>query len=164
MPYIEPSRDQVAALQQRGIDGPVEMLNLLRFREIADYSRSPQLAPDGELSGAEAYAEYSRCTIPHLQRVGAEVVWMGRGGAAMIGPLDERWDVAFQVVRLTKYPPGMPWIHVAAAGAAGGGGLLQAAKLGLKTVAVGGGAAGGAEPSVRIGSLEELPRAVEGLL
>lgn len=77
---------------------------------------------------------------------------------------DERWDVAFQVVRLTKYPPGMPWIHVAAAGAAGGGGLAQAAKLGLKTVAVGGGAAGGAEPSVRIGSLEELPRAVEGLL
>lgn len=100
MPYIEPSRDQVAALQQRGIDGPVEMLNLLRFREIADYSRSPQLAPDGELSGAEAYAEYSRCTIPHLQRVGAEVVWMGRGGAAMIGPLDERWDVAL----LVRYP------------------------------------------------------------
>lgn len=100
MPYIEPTQANGEALLRRGIAGPVEMLNLLRFREVADYSRSPHLAPDQPVSGTEAYAEYSRCTIPHLEAAGGEVVWMGRGGAPMIGPLEERWDLAL----LVRYP------------------------------------------------------------
>lgn len=98
--HVEPTQDQVRALQQRGVEGPVQMLNLLRFREVADYTRSPELAPDEPLSGAEAYAEYSRNTMPRLADVGAEVVWMGRGGAALIGPGEERWDLAL----LVRYP------------------------------------------------------------
>ena len=100
MPYIEPTQDNGAALVRRDIPGPVEMLNLLRFRAVADYSRSPELAPDEPVSGAEAYAEYSRCTIPHLEAAGGEVVWMGSGGPPMIGPLDEPWDLAM----LVRYP------------------------------------------------------------
>ena len=98
--HVEPTEDQVRALRERGIEGPVQMLNLLRFREVADYSRSPDLAPDEPVSGAEAYAEYSRHTMPRLAEVGAEVVWMGRGGRPLIGPDDERWDLAL----LVRYP------------------------------------------------------------
>ena len=100
MPHLEPTQDQVRALRARDIDGPVEMLNLLRFRAVADYADLPQLAPEREVSGAEAYEEYSRHTLQHLARRGGEVVWMGRGGAALIGPADERWDLAV----LVRYP------------------------------------------------------------
>ncbi len=98
--HVEPTQDQGRALRERGIDGPVQMLNLLRFREVADYSRSPELAPDAPVSGAEAYAEYSRHTMARLDAAGAEVVWMGRGGDPLIGPADERWDLAL----LVRYP------------------------------------------------------------
>lgn len=98
--HVEPTQDQVRALQERAAAGPVEMLNLLRFREVADYSRSPQLRPDEPISGAEAYAEYSRHTMPRLDAVGAEVVWMGRGAGPLIGPPGERWDLAL----LVRYP------------------------------------------------------------
>lgn len=98
--HVEPTQDQVRALRARGIEGPVEMLNLLRFREVADYSRSPELEPDEPVSGAEAYAEYSRHTMGKLDAAGAEVVWMGRGGEPLIGPAHERWDLAL----LVRYP------------------------------------------------------------
>jgi len=42
----------------RGIAGPVVMLNLLRFRAIADYSASPELAPSLPISGAAAFDRY----------------------------------------------------------------------------------------------------------
>lgn len=100
MPHLEPTQDQVRALRVRDIDGPVEMLNLLRFREVADYGDLPELAPDTEVSGAEAYEEYSRHTLQHLARRGGEVVWMGQGGMPLIGPVDERWDLAL----LVRYP------------------------------------------------------------
>lgn len=99
--HIEPTQDQVRALRERGVEGPVEMLNLLRFREVADYRRSPELEPDEPVSGAEAYAEYSRHTMARLDAAGAEVVWMGRGTGPLIGPAaDERWDLAL----LVRYP------------------------------------------------------------
>jgi hypothetical protein len=34
------------------------MLNLLRFREWADYSKFPDAAPDGPISDAQAYDRY----------------------------------------------------------------------------------------------------------
>lgn len=100
MPHIEPTADQLRDLLARDLDGPVEMLNLLRFREVADYSRSPELAPDEDISGPEAYAEYSRHTMHRLAAVGADVVQMGRGAAPLIGPADERWDL----VLVVRYP------------------------------------------------------------
>ena len=42
--YLDPTDDDARRLFQRGIEGPLLMLNLLRFREIADYSDFPDLA------------------------------------------------------------------------------------------------------------------------
>ena len=49
---LDPSDESARALFRRGIEGPVTMLNLLRFREWADYSGFPELAPPQPISGA----------------------------------------------------------------------------------------------------------------
>ena len=51
--YIEPTDENGRQLFDRGITGPVSMLNLLRFREIADYSANPDLASSEPISGRQ---------------------------------------------------------------------------------------------------------------
>jgi uncharacterized protein (DUF1330 family) len=90
--YFEPTQLFGRALVVRGIRGDVVMLNLLRFREIADYSESPELAPEDPISGAEAYDRYIAHALPHLRRSGGDLLFMGEGGPLLIGPEGERWD------------------------------------------------------------------------
>jgi uncharacterized protein (DUF1330 family) len=90
--YLEPTQEAGLALMQRGLDGPVVMLNLLRFRAVADYSGFPGLAPDTPISGAEAYQRYMDHTMPFLLESGGEVLFFGEGGRYLIGPAEERWD------------------------------------------------------------------------
>lgn len=73
------------------------MLNLLKFREIADYSKSPGLAPPKSISGREAFQLYYDHTLPHLQESGGEVLFIGDGGGFLIGPESERWDLVMLV-------------------------------------------------------------------
>lgn len=94
--HIEPTQEQLEALAARaGDEGPVFMLNLLRFKEHADGVD----AGEG-ISGQEAYARYAAAAAEHVERVGAEVVWAGACGPALIGPSAEAWDVAAVV----RYP------------------------------------------------------------
>ena len=95
--YIEPTQAQAAAYFGAPNEGPVVMLNLLRFREMADYSKHPDLAPDRPISGAEAYARYGAHTLPFLIEAGGEVLFQGTAGACLIGPTDERWDLVLLV-------------------------------------------------------------------
>jgi uncharacterized protein (DUF1330 family) len=92
-PTFEAGRDFV----MRGIAGPVVMLNLLRFRAVADYSATPGLAPDAPISGAQAYDLYVAHTQPHLAASGGELMLLGEGGPWLIGPDGERWDRAMLV-------------------------------------------------------------------
>jgi len=50
--YLEPTQAAGRAFFERNIGGSVAMLNLLRFREVADYSSAPHLAPAAPISGA----------------------------------------------------------------------------------------------------------------
>jgi hypothetical protein len=95
--YSSPTQEQGRALFDRGISGSVVMLNLLRFRPVADYSATPALAPKLPISGEEAYRLYFEHTLPYLRASGGEVVFYGRGGDFLIGPTDERWDAAMLV-------------------------------------------------------------------
>ena len=92
MSILAPTDATAAALIARGIDTPVTMLNLLKFREIADYSASPELAPTGPVSGAEAYARYTAAIAPLLAASGGDVLFEGNGGAWFIGPEGAGWD------------------------------------------------------------------------
>ena len=95
--YLEPTQESGREFMLRGIEGEVFMLNLLRFREIADYSATPELEPGTPRSGAGAYDLYIEHTLPHLRESGGDVQFMGEGGSFLIGPADERWDMVLLV-------------------------------------------------------------------
>jgi hypothetical protein len=97
IPHLEPTQAAGRDFVMRGLDGPVYMLNLLRLREIADYSATPELTPPAPISGAEAFRRYIRHTLPYLRESGGEVVFLGTGGPWLIGPAQERWNMAMLV-------------------------------------------------------------------
>ena len=78
--YVEPTDESGRLDFQRGPTGPVTMLNLLRFREGADYSARRELAPNEPISGREAYRRYAIHTLPFLTGEGGELQYLGAGG------------------------------------------------------------------------------------
>jgi hypothetical protein len=95
--YLEPTQQSGRAFVMRNILGEVVMLNLLRFRDVADYAASPELAPEQPISGVEAYDRYMMHTMPYLAESGGELLFLGAGGPYLIGPEGERWDRAMLV-------------------------------------------------------------------
>ena len=65
--HIAPARAQFEAFKALPRDAPVEMLNLVRFREVAAYPAAHPRAAEG-LTGAEAYALSGRDSGPVLAR------------------------------------------------------------------------------------------------
>ena len=86
---INPDRDQFDAFKALPRDTPLNMLNLVRVREWADYG------DDRRVSGMDAYRAYGTGSKPVLARVGGHVLWRGSMEAMFIGPRDERWDFCF---------------------------------------------------------------------
>lgn len=97
--YIDPEREQFEAFKALDRDQPIEMLNLVKFRERAAYPAEHPLASAG-LTGAEAYSNYGIDTAPIIARLGASIVWRGSMQAVLIGPGDEHWDEVF----VARYP------------------------------------------------------------
>lgn len=95
--YIDVTQEAGRAFFMDAPSGPVEMLNMLRFRETADYSAFPALAPESPISGREAYARYAAHTKPFLQQAGSEVIYAGQGAGFLIGPQEARWDLVLVV-------------------------------------------------------------------
>jgi uncharacterized protein (DUF1330 family) len=83
--HIEPTDLQVAELMAaaQGNDGPVAMLNVLKFRED---------------SGRDSYLRYAQEVQPHLDRVGASIVYVGDAGGVVIGDTDSAWWDSMLVV------------------------------------------------------------------
>ena len=95
--YLEPTQESGRAFVMRQMTGPVVMLNLLRLRETADYSATPELAPSAPISGAAAFQRYIDHTLPFLRESGGDLLFLGSGGRLLIGPSSEHWDVAMLV-------------------------------------------------------------------
>ncbi len=92
--YIDPERDQFNAFKALPRDVPVMMLNLVKYRDQANYD-------DGrEATGAEAYAAYGRESAPVFERVGGEIIWRGEPQVMLIGPFEKQWDEIF----VARYP------------------------------------------------------------
>lgn len=99
MQTVELTGDAVAAADAAiPADTAVYMVNLLRFRDRADYGDRTDIAP---CSGQEAYLQRY---VPAFDRVadgaGTEIVWLGAVLAGLIAPPDERWHVA----AIVRYP------------------------------------------------------------
>lgn len=95
--FLEPTQESGALLFNRGITGEIIMLNLLRFREIADYSSNPELCPKSPISGKAAFQKYIDHTLPFLERSGGKLLLLGEGGEYFIGPGNEKWDLVMLV-------------------------------------------------------------------
>ena len=77
-----------------GDDDPILMVNLLKFKDKAEYE-------DGRatnLTGREAYEIYVTETREHLANVGAELILGGEVNGLLWGDVEELWD-AFGVAR-----------------------------------------------------------------
>jgi hypothetical protein len=91
--YIDPSRENWQRFKDLPRDRPIHMLNLIKFRELADY-------PDGHpnhgqgLTGREAYAIYAERFQELVADDGAAMVWEGPLECVVTGPEGE-WDEAF---------------------------------------------------------------------
>jgi uncharacterized protein (DUF1330 family) len=99
MSHIDPTRAQFDAFKALDRDHPIEMLNLVRLKDRAEYPADHPLAGDG-LSGADAYRNYGRESGPVFSRVGGSILWRGDFQAMLIGPADEAWDHVF----IARYP------------------------------------------------------------
>ena len=77
--------------------GKIVMLNLMRFKELADYSSLEAIAPESPISGKEAYTQYLECVLPLFTKAGAKVLFYGNAGAFLIGPGTEFWDAMLLV-------------------------------------------------------------------
>lgn len=95
--HLDPTDASVRALLDKAITGPIVMLNLLRLRDIADYSTHPELEPLEPISGAAAYQKYIEHTEPYLTSTGGSILLLGTASSYFIGPQEERWDVVMLV-------------------------------------------------------------------
>ena len=95
--FLEVTDEQGARFFGSARPGEVVMLNLLRFREWADYSHAPQLEPEGRVSGAQAYRRYMDAIEPILTASGGALMFAGNADHFLVGPSDERWDFAMLV-------------------------------------------------------------------
>ena len=93
---VFPPAEQAAAFFGGADDGPFVMVNLLKFKDRAEY-------PDGsdsELSGREAYARYGAGVRACLEAVGGKALYAGAVTDLLIGEVEEPWDM----VALAQYP------------------------------------------------------------
>ena len=93
MPHIDPSRENWTLFKSLPRDTPIRMLNLIRFKELADYPEGHPNHGQG-LTGAEAYAIYREGFQALASTSGAARVWEGALESVVTGPADE-WDEAF---------------------------------------------------------------------
>lgn len=63
--HLEPTREAGRALFTRVISGSVAMLNQVRFRAVADYSATPELARASPISGLAALED--SCLLPLIE-------------------------------------------------------------------------------------------------
>lgn len=89
---ITPNREQFVELASAPDEGPVVMLNLLKFKAPAD--------GDGAESGAAEYRRYGEAAVEMVEARGGKVLWAGHADQILIGDPDEDWD---QVI-LVQYP------------------------------------------------------------
>ncbi len=100
--YLDPTRETFAQLKKLPMDHPVDMLNLISLRDVALYQ-------DGrEATGAQAYAAYGQESGPIFRKVGGEIIWSAEPQFMLIGPSEERWDIAF----VARYPTGQAFLDM----------------------------------------------------
>lgn len=93
---LMPQPEQAKAFFAGDHAGPMVMVNLLRFKERAEY-------PDGsnaDWTGKQAYLVYGAAVQKCLEMVGGRAVFSGDVTGLILGQVEELWDM----VALAFYP------------------------------------------------------------
>lgn len=93
---IEPTPEQRKRFFDAPEDGPFTMVNLLKFKDKAEYEDGS----DAELSGRDAYMRYGAAVQKCIADVGARNLSSGMVTGLMLGEVEELWDM----VALVQYP------------------------------------------------------------
>ncbi len=96
---IDPTRAQFDAFKALPRDQPIQMLNLVRVKAVADYPSDHPNHGKG-MSGLDAYRAYGRESAALFSSVGGRQIWAGKPQTVVTGPEEERWDLAF----IAEYP------------------------------------------------------------
>lgn len=85
---IAPTDDQLQAFLAADWQGPLTMINLLKFADQADYGEADEPARTGE----EAYTLYSELATPFVMGVGGSLLFSSDISQVLIGEASENWD------------------------------------------------------------------------
>ena len=99
---IYPTREQIRTLLEHPSDAPIVMVNLLRFKPIAD-------PPDEGISGEEAFRRYIADMVPFVEANGGRVIWSGRVDSQVLGSGGE----GFHMVGIMEYPSRQAFLEIA---------------------------------------------------
>ena len=93
---VMPNEAQLKEFNEQGAEKPIFMVNLLKFKEKAEYPDKRET----DLSGEEAYAIYGQEVADHLAKVGGKPIFGGNVDRLMLGEVEELWDK----VAIAMYP------------------------------------------------------------
>ena len=93
---VMPNEKQMEEFLEEGLDEPIFMVNLLKFKEKAEYPDKRKT----DLTGREAYAIYGKEVIRHLEKVGGKPIFGSEVTRLMLGEVEELWDQ----VAIAMYP------------------------------------------------------------
>jgi uncharacterized protein (DUF1330 family) len=98
MRTVEPSQKRLQTfLEGAEPEGPVTMINLLRYNDRAQYPDGFEAEP---CTGREAYQRYGAVAAKLIAEAGGRALWVGSVSASVIAPDEETWDDAI----LVEYP------------------------------------------------------------
>ena len=93
---VMPNEKQMEEFLEEGHDEPIFMVNLLKFKDRAEYPDKRE----SNLSGKEAYAIYSKEVVGHLEKVGGKPIFGSEVTRLMLGEVEDLWDQ----VAIAMYP------------------------------------------------------------
>lgn len=93
---VTPTPEQIQELAEEGHDRPIYMVNLLKFKEKAEYEDGRET----DLTGQEAFGIYGTEVVAHLAKVGGKPVIAGQVTGLRLGVVEELWDA----VAIAMYP------------------------------------------------------------
>lgn len=93
---VVPNAEQMAGFAEPGADGPIHMVNLLKFKDKAAYADGR----DTDLTGRQAYGLYSAEVAKLILEVGGGLVFGAQVERLMLGEVEDLWDT----VAIAMYP------------------------------------------------------------
>lgn len=88
--------ERMKQFMEPGPDGPIFMVNLLKFKDKAEYEDGRET----DLTGREAYAIYGNAVMDVLKKFGGKPVFMGDVTFLALGQVEELWDE----IAIASYP------------------------------------------------------------